>query len=118
MKRFILFLITVALIVGMVGCDDGESYALAITSTEGGSVTTPGEGVFPYDKETVVDLVAEAEEVYYFVNWTGDVDTIANDNAATNTITMTDDYEITGFCMLLHNGYICRIVEPVLRRPI
>ena len=90
-----MFVITVALIVGMVGCDDGEAYALAITSTEGGSVITPGEGVFPYDEETVVDLVAEAEEGCYFVNWTGDVDTIANVNAATTTITMTDDYEIS-----------------------
>ncbi len=94
-EKFGIFLVTVALIVGMVGCDDGESYALAITSTEEGSVTTPGEGVFPYDEETVVDLVAEADEGCYFVNWTGDADTIANVNAATTTITMTDDYEIT-----------------------
>jgi hypothetical protein len=69
-------------------------YDLTISSTVGGSVTTPGEGAFPYDEGTVVDLVAEAEEGYHFVNWTGDVDTIANVNATATTITMNSDYEI------------------------
>jgi uncharacterized repeat protein (TIGR02543 family) len=69
--------------------------ALTTSSTAGGSVTTPGEGAFTYDGGTVVDLVAEAEEGYRFVNWTGDVGTIANVNAASTTITMNDDYSIT-----------------------
>ena len=68
---------------------------LTIDSTEGGSVTTPGEGVFTYDEGTVVDLVAEAEEGYRFVEWTGDVGTIADVKAATTTITMNGDYSIT-----------------------
>jgi hypothetical protein len=67
---------------------------LTISSTAGGSVTTPGEGTFIYDEGTVVDLVAEAEEGYLFVNWTGDVDTIADVNAAQTTITMEDSYSI------------------------
>jgi|GEM_PF-1238937 len=71
-------------------------YDLSINSTEGGSVTEPGEGVFPsYDEETVVDLIAEAEEGYRFVEWTGDVGTIADVHAATTTITMNGDYSIT-----------------------
>ena len=71
-------------------------YDLTIDSTEGGSVTEPGEGVFPsYDKGTVVDLIAEAEEGYRFVEWTGDVGTIADVYAATTTITMNGDYSIT-----------------------
>jgi len=69
--------------------------ALTTSSTAGGSVATPGEGAFTYDGGTVVDLVAEAEEGYRFVNWTGDVGTIANVNAASTTITMDDDYSIT-----------------------
>ena len=64
---------------------------LTISSTGGGSVTTPGEGVFAYDEGTVVDLVAEAEEGYRFVEWTGDVGTIADVNAAAITITMNGD---------------------------
>ena len=70
-------------------------YDLTISSTEGGAVTTPGEGTFTYNEGTVLDLVAEAEEGYQFVNWTGDVDTIGNINAAITTITMNGDYSIT-----------------------
>ncbi|MCK4843430.1 MAG: hypothetical protein KAS83_00460, partial [Dehalococcoidia bacterium] len=96
MKRVSIFLIAVALIAGMVGCGGGGvEYDLIIASTAGGAVTTPGEGTFTYDEGTVVNLVADADEGYYFVNWTGDMSTIANVNAATTTITMTDDYEIT-----------------------
>jgi len=70
-------------------------YDLTTSSTGGGSVTDPGEGVFTYDEGTVVDLVAEAEEGYRFVEWTGDVGTIADAYAATTTITMNGDYSIT-----------------------
>jgi len=70
-------------------------YDLTITSTAGGSVTTPGEGTFTYHEGTAVNLVAEAEEGYQFVNWTGDVGTIAGVNDATTTITMNGDYSIT-----------------------
>ena len=70
-------------------------YDLTVSSTAGGSVTTPGEGVFTYDEGTVVDLVAAAEEGYRFVEWTGNVGTIADVYAATTTITMNGDYSIT-----------------------
>jgi hypothetical protein len=94
MKRISIFLITAALIAGMVGCG-GESYALAITSTEGGLVISPGEGMFTYDEETAVDLVAEAEAGYRFVNWTGDVVTVADVNAASTNITVSGSYFVT-----------------------
>jgi hypothetical protein len=71
------------------------SYDLTTNSTAGGSVSTPGEGTFAYDCGTVVDLVAEAEEGYLFVNWTGDTASIADVGAATTTITMNDDYSVT-----------------------
>ena len=70
-------------------------YGLNVSSTEGGSVIEPGEEVFTYDEGTVVDLVAEAEEGYRFVEWTGDVGTIADVYAAETTITMNGDYSIT-----------------------
>ena len=70
-------------------------YELTIDSTEGGEVTSPGEGTFTYDCGEVVDLVAEAEAGYQFVNWTGDVGTIANVNQAVTTITMYNSYNIT-----------------------
>ena len=71
------------------------SYDLTTDSTEGGTVTSPGEDTFTYDCGTDVPLVATAEEGYYFVNWSGDVDTIANDNGYTTTITILGDYSIT-----------------------
>jgi len=40
-------------------------------------------------------VVAEPEEGYRFVEWTGDVGTIADVYAATTTITMNGDYSIT-----------------------
>jgi hypothetical protein len=71
------------------------SYNFTTNSTTGGSVTTPGEGAFPYNCGTVVNLVAEAEEGYRFVNWTGDIATVADVGNATTTITMNGDYSIT-----------------------
>jgi hypothetical protein len=88
----------VALVAGMISCGGGSGvikYNLTIASTSLGSVTNPGEGTSTYDEGAVVDLVAEAEEGYCFVNWTGNVDTIANVNVATTTITMNDSYSIT-----------------------
>jgi hypothetical protein len=68
--------------------------SLTISSTEGGEVNTPGERMFIYDAETVVELVAEPGEHYQFVEWTGDVDTIADVNAAATNITTNDSYSI------------------------
>jgi len=70
-------------------------YDLSINSTGGGSVTTPGEGTFNYTAGTVVDLEATPDAGYRFVEWTGDVGTIADVNAAATTITMNGDYSIT-----------------------
>jgi len=70
-------------------------YSLTISSTPGGSVTTPGEGMFIYDAEMVVELIAEPDEHYQFVEWTGDVDTIADVYNAETNITMNDSYSIT-----------------------
>jgi len=99
MKTVGTFLITIALIVGLVSCvyppPFPEQYNLTISSTEGGSVTTPGEGTFTYWDMDWVELVAEADEGYQFVEWTGDVRTIGDVNAANTTITMSDDYSIT-----------------------
>ena len=93
LTKFSIFLIMAALIAGMVGC--GPVYNLTISSTAGGSVTDPGEGTFTYEGGTVVPLVAEADEDYLFVNWTGDVSTIADVNAPSTNITVYDSYSIT-----------------------
>ena len=86
--------------VGLIGCGGEEvpeimEYHLAISSMEGGSVTTPGEGISTYDEGKDVELVAVANEGYIFDGWIGDVDTIADDKNPTTTITMNADYIIT-----------------------
>jgi hypothetical protein len=91
--------VMLALSVGFVGCGRAEApeiaeYNLTISSTEGGSVTGPGEGTFTYYEVTVINLVAEPDDGYQFANWTGDVTTIGNVNAAMTIITTDDSYEI------------------------
>jgi uncharacterized repeat protein (TIGR02543 family) len=96
MTRVSILLITVALIVGLVGCAPVTTqYNLTISSTEGGSVTTPGKAIFTYEQGTIVDLVAVADEGYVFYGWTGDAGTIADVENATTNITMNADYIIT-----------------------
>jgi len=68
---------------------------LTISSTAGGLVTTPGEGTFEYDAGEVVNLVAIEYSGYKFDKWTGDVETVADVDAAETTITMNGNYEIT-----------------------
>ena len=94
MKRVGILLAAVALVVGMIGCV-GTKCNLITTSTEGGSVTTPGEVTSTYYEGKEVELVAEAAEGYHFVEWTGSVDTIADVKDATTTIIMDGDYSIT-----------------------
>jgi len=72
-----------------------QQYDLTTTSTAGGSITMPGEGTFIWDGGTVINLVAQAQEGYKFVNWTGNVSSIKDINAAQTTITMNGSYLIT-----------------------
>lgn len=92
--RVTILLITVALVAGMVGCAPVQ-YQLTISSTEGGSVITPGEGTFTYNEGKVVRLVARSALGHAFDEWTGDVATINTVNSFVTTITMNGDYSIT-----------------------
>ena len=100
MKRICVLLITLALVAGMLGCPaDTEptppvEYSLSISTSEGGQVTTPGEGTFTYGEGEVVDLAAEADEGYRFVDWAGDVDGIADAQDAATAIAMNGNYTI------------------------
>jgi len=94
LAKFSIFLITVALIAGMVGGCDGQ-YNLTISSTVGGNVTIPGEGTFNYTAGALVPLLATPDEGYRFVNWYGDVGTIADRNDAGTNIKVEGRYSIT-----------------------
>ena len=65
------------------------TYNLTINSSEYGNVSIPGEGPSgPYACGSSVNLSAIADSCCGFVNWTGDIDSIANPNAASTTILM------------------------------
>jgi len=68
---------------------------LTVSSTDGGSVIVPGEGVFIREAGSVLDLVAEPDEGYQFVKWTGNVSTIGDVFTASTNITMDNSYSIT-----------------------
>lgn len=82
-----------------------EKYYLKTSSTLGGDVSTPGQNAFANVEstgaymffgagtgDTVVNLEAVPKsDSWEFVNWTGDVSTIADVDAATTTITITPD---------------------------
>ena len=91
-------------------------YDLSVSSTDGGSVTTPGEGTFTYDDGTAVSLVATRAIGYQFAGWTGDVVTVADVSAASTTITINDDYSITAdFEEEMAVVFVCSNLEAAIR---
>ena len=72
-----------------------EEWRLTISSTEGGTVTMPGEGVFWYAAHVAVELVAEPDEGYQFVGWTGRVDTLWHPSQLRAEIYVNYDCTIT-----------------------
>ena len=94
MKRAGIFLIIVALAVGMAGCEPGftAQYTVKISSAIGGTVTTPGEGVFRYPAGAVVNLVAKVDRGYEFGSWVSNAQTIADVHSATTTITLDQNF--------------------------
>jgi hypothetical protein len=96
MKRIGTLVIAALVVVGLAGCAAVPTrYTLTISSTEGGQVITPDEGIITYYEGQVVSLTAVAENGYQFANWAGQVSTIADPNAASTTIMMNDSYSIT-----------------------
>jgi len=91
--RVSIFLIAVVLIAGMIGC--GPTLTLTITSTNGGSVVEPGEGIFSYYAGTEIDLIAEANEGYQFVCWSGGLLGITDYKAPETTLVMENDCSIS-----------------------
>jgi len=101
-NRIISISLAVALVlsVGLIGCGGEQvpeitQYNLIISSTEGGSVTTPGEGTFSYGEGAVINLVAQPDEGYQFMKWTGSISAIADVYAAETTITVNYHCSIT-----------------------
>ena len=86
-----LFLIAVALIAGVVGCEgEGETeydLTMAVNPAVTG-IATDETGTSPYAEDTDVDIKAIAADCYRFVNWQTPDGTFGNTTAAETTFTM------------------------------
>jgi len=73
---------------------------LTISSSAGGTVSTPGIGIFEYDRGTIVDIEATSQPNYQFANWSGtavDAGKVADPNSAGTTVTMDADYTLIAY---------------------
>ena len=70
---------------------------LTVTSSGGGTVTTPGIGDFNYSNGTNAAIAAANDVNYHFVNWTGTAVTagkVASPTSASTTVTMDANYTV------------------------
>jgi hypothetical protein len=70
---------------------------LVVSSTSGGSVVMPGEGVFTYPWGKPVPVQAAAEAGYHFTHWSGsavDANKVADSAAASTTVVVDGDYTL------------------------
>ncbi len=77
--------------------DPPQQRILTISSTSGGSVTSPGEGTFKYDDGTSVSINAHVDDGYRFTGWTGsavNADKVASPNQRSTTVTLDADYTL------------------------
>jgi hypothetical protein len=70
------------------------SLSVAVSPSGAGSVSLSPSGG-QYESGVQVTLTASPARGYRFVNWTGDVGTVANVNSPSAVISMNDDYSIT-----------------------
>jgi uncharacterized repeat protein (TIGR02543 family) len=71
-----------------------DQETLIVSSTDGGAVSTPGEGTFTYGYGTVVPVVAAPEPYFHFVGWTGTAVTlgeVADPGLASTSVTLRAD---------------------------
>ena len=88
-------IIAITIVVVLIHFKPWErTYALSISvnPSQAGSVS-PSGGY--YESGVQVTLMATPASGYRFINWTGDVGTVAAVNSASTTITMHDNYSIT-----------------------
>jgi len=75
----------------------GPMQTLNCSSTTGGSVIIPGEGDYQYSQGSDVTIIAEADQYYHFLDWTGtavDACDVADPYAESTTVTMDANYTV------------------------
>ena len=72
-------------------------YTLTITSSGGGSVTSPPEGDYVFNNDLSLAIVATPDEHHHFVNWTGtavEVGKVTDPAAVSTSLYIDDDYTL------------------------
>ena len=91
LKTIGTFIIAIALIAGVVGCEGEPEPEFDLTmavNPAGTGTATDQTGTSPYEEGTVVDIEAVAADCYRFVNWQAPAGTFGDANNATTTFTM------------------------------
>jgi len=83
-----IFLMVVALIVGIVGCGAAKYSLSTAANPVGGGVAADLTRTSPYVAGAVVNIRAVNATGYQFANWTAPAGTFGNITAATTTFTM------------------------------
>jgi len=81
-----------------LGTQSTEYRSLTISSSPGGKVESPGQGVFRYTPGAAASLVATPLGGYHFLRWTGsavDAGQVADPNAAQTTVLVDAHYTLT-----------------------
>ncbi len=80
--------------------------SLMIFSSQGGTVTAPGEGLFAYDCGTKVALKAQSGKSHRFIKWQGtavDAGKVSEPDKAITTVTVDGDYSLKAiFDVFIH----------------
>jgi predicted outer membrane repeat protein len=77
--------------------EDEQTFGLTISSSQGGSVTEPGEGDFEYPDITIVMVQAIEDPDFQFARWSGtavDASKVANPNTANTQVTVDAQYTL------------------------
>jgi cell division septation protein DedD len=87
------------------GLTHNVSFTMNLSSTDGGNVSTPGEGTFgPYNCGQVVPIEAAPDSGYFFLYWTSNTSTIADINNPNTSVTMYGNYSIqANFTDVMYN---------------
>jgi uncharacterized repeat protein (TIGR02543 family) len=72
-----------------------DTHTLTYTAGTGGSITAPANSPTTHNYGDSITITALANTGYHFVNWTGDITTVASATTASTTVTMNGDYSIT-----------------------
>lgn len=99
-----------------------EKMTLTISAGPGGSVTSPGEGGFAYEPDSIVPVVASAAAGRRFSEWTGTAvaaGKVADARSASTLLTLSADYTVSAvFAPDLRQtelaGEIDQVIEEIL----